>query len=45
MLIKPVIIKLERKRRKTKKKFSMNLRVTSMAYDLDALLRAHLDVL
>ena len=31
LLIKPVIIKLERKREKTKENICMNLRVTSMA--------------
>ena len=35
LLIKLVIIKLERKRKKTKKNIRTNLRVTSMAYDLD----------
>ena len=47
LLIKPVIIKLERKRKKTKKNICLNLRVTSMAYigPRCALLRAHLDVL
>ena len=47
LLIKLVIIKLERKRKKTKKNICTNLRVTSMAYIVPtcALLRAHLDVL
>ena len=31
LLIKPVIIKLERKRKKAKKNIGTNLRVTSMA--------------
>ena len=46
LLIKPVVIKLERKK-KTKKNICTNLRATSMAYigPRCALLRALLDVL
>ena len=46
-MIKSVIIKLERKIKKTKKNICTNLHVTSMAYigPRCALLRAHVDVL
>ena len=35
LLIKPVIIKLQRKRKKTKENICTNLRITSMALDID----------